>query len=92
MAHVIRDRKKLLNRISRIRGQLEGIAHAVEAGDDCGDTLHNIAACRGALDSLMVEVIEGHIRFHVVDPDRRPTTAQALAAQELIEVIRTYLK
>jgi hypothetical protein len=40
----------------------------------------------------MVEVIEGHIRFHVVDPDHRPTSEQAQAAQELIDVIKAYLK
>ena len=40
----------------------------------------------------MAEVIEGHIRFHVVDPDRQPTSHQAQAAQELIDVIKAYLK
>jgi FrmR/RcnR family transcriptional regulator, repressor of frmRAB operon len=51
-----------------------------------------IAACRGAINALMTEVIEGHIRFHLVDPDIRPTSAQAIAAQELIDVIKQYVR
>ncbi len=54
--------------------------------------LHTIAACRGAIDGLMAEVLEGHIRFHVVDPDHHPTSERAKATQELIDVIKMYLK
>jgi len=92
MAHVIRDKKKLLHRVRRIRGQVEAIERSLEEGAECADTLHTIAAARGAMDSLMAEVIEGHIRFHVVDPDKRPTSEQARAAQELIDVVKLYLR
>jgi DNA-binding FrmR family transcriptional regulator len=92
MAHVIRDKKKLLHRIRRIRGQVEAIERALEEEADCADTLHTIAAARGAMDSLMAEVFEGHIRFHVVDPDKKPTSEQARAAQELIDVVKLYLR
>jgi DNA-binding FrmR family transcriptional regulator len=92
MAHVIRDKKKLLHRIRRIRGQVEAIERALEAEAECAETLHTIAACRGAIDALMAEVIEGHIRFHVVDPDKRPTSEQSRAAQELIDVVKLYLR
>jgi hypothetical protein len=54
--------------------------------------LHTITACRGAIDALISEVIEGHIRFHVVDPDHHPTSERAKAAQELIDVIKMYMK
>lgn len=54
--------------------------------------LHNISACRGAMDSLMAEVIEGHIRFHVLDPGTTPTGDQAQAADDLIHTLRAYLK
>jgi hypothetical protein len=40
----------------------------------------------------MAEVIEGHIRYHVIDPDRQPTTEKAKADQELIDVVKAYLK
>lgn len=92
MAHTIRDKTKLLNRVRRIRGQIDAVATALEGGQDCSMILMTIAACRGAINSLMVEIIEGHIKFHVVDPDERPTTAKAKAAQELIDVVRAYLK
>jgi FrmR/RcnR family transcriptional regulator, repressor of frmRAB operon len=92
MAHVIRDKKKLLNRVRRIRGQVDAVERALEAEADCSDILHTIAACRGAINGLMTEVLEGHIRFHLVDPDRRPTSAEAIAAQELIDVIKQYVR
>jgi DNA-binding FrmR family transcriptional regulator len=92
MAHTIRDKNKLLNRVRRIRGQIEAVEKALEREDDCSAILMTIAACRGAIHSLMAEVIEGHIRYHVVDPDRQPTTERARAAQELIDVVKVYLK
>src|SRR5689334_25225017 len=87
MAHTIRDKKKLLNRVRRIRGQIDAIEKALDREQDCSTILLTIAACRGAINSLMAEIIEGHIRFHVVDPDQEPTTEKARAAQELIDVV-----
>jgi DNA-binding FrmR family transcriptional regulator len=92
MAHTIRDKRKLLNRVRRIKGQVEAVEKAIDGEQDCSAILHAIAACHGAMKGLMAEVIEGHIRFHVVDPDHRPTSGQAQAAQELIDVIKAYLK
>jgi FrmR/RcnR family transcriptional regulator, repressor of frmRAB operon len=92
MAHVIRDKKKLLHRVRRIRGQVDAIGKALEGEQDCSALLQTIAACRGAINGLMAEVIEGHIRFHVIDPNRRPTSDQAKAGQELMDVVRRYLK
>jgi len=92
MGHLIRDKKKLLNRVRRIRGQLNAIERELEAERDCTETLQTIAACRGAMDSLMALVMEGHIRMHVLDPHKKATTEQEHAAEELIAVIRTYLK
>lgn len=92
MAHTVRDKKKLLNRVRRIRGQVEAIEKALDQEQDCSELLQTIAACRGAINGLMAEVIEGHIRFHVVDPDEKPTSKQAQAAQELMDVVKTYLK
>jgi len=92
LAHVLRDRKKLLNRVRRIRGQVDAVEKSLEEGAECSHILHTIAACRGAIDALMGEVIEGHIRFHVVDPDQHPTSERSQAAQELIDVIKMYMK
>jgi DNA-binding FrmR family transcriptional regulator len=92
MAHILRDKKKMLNRVRRIRGQVESIENAIEREADCSEILHTISACRGAFNSLMAEVLDGHIRFHVMDPDHDPTSEKARAAQELIDVLRAYLR
>ncbi len=92
MSHTVRDKTKLLNRVRRIRGQLAAIEQALEAEEDASKVLHTIAAMRGAMNGLMAEVIEGHIRLHVLDPDQHPTASQTDAAEELIDVIGAYLK
>lgn len=92
MAHLERDRKKLLNRARRIRGQIEAVERALEQDDQCSAVLQTIAAARGALNGLMAQVLEGHIREHVIDPGRKPTRAQLEAADELLDVVKAYLK
>ncbi|MBK8482464.1 MAG: metal/formaldehyde-sensitive transcriptional repressor [Proteobacteria bacterium] len=92
MAHLQRDREKLLARVKKIRGQLNAVEAAITENDDCSRVLMTLAACRGALNGLMIEILEGHIRFHVVDPAQRPESKRAQAAAELIEVLRTYLR
>ena len=92
MAHTTRDKKKLLNRVRRLRGQVEAVEKAIDEEQDCSIILQTIAACRGAINGLMAEIIEGHIRFHVVNPDEQPATDRSKAAQELIDVLKTYLK
>jgi len=92
MAHTVAEKKKLLNRARRIRGQVEAIERALEEEAECSDILHNISACRGAMDALMAEVIEGHIRFHVLDPKRKPADKQAQAADDLIHALKAYLR
>ena len=57
MAHIIRDRQKLLNRVRRIRGQLAAIEKAFGEDQDCSSILQVIAACRGAINGLMAEVL-----------------------------------
>ncbi|NBV87429.1 MAG: metal/formaldehyde-sensitive transcriptional repressor [Verrucomicrobia bacterium] len=91
MAHTAQDKKKLLNRIKRIRGQLNGVETAIEEEKSCGEVLLTLAACRGALNSLMAEVMEGHVRHHVL-PETGGTDEAIHAAEELIEVIQRYLK
>jgi len=92
MAHTVRDKKRLLNRVRRIRGQVEAIERDLEREAECSETLHAISACRGAMDALMAEVIEDHIRFHLFDASRRPNSAQSRAAEDLIDSLKTYLR
>jgi len=92
MTHTVREKTKLLARVRRIRGQVEAIERALQAEVGCADVLQVIASVRGAVDSLMAEVMEDHIRFHVVDPAREPDSPRAKGAEELIDFVRTYLK
>jgi len=92
VVHTIREKNKLLARVRRIRGQVEAIERALETEIGCADVLQVIASVRGAMNGLMAEVMEDHIRFHVVDPAREPNSQRAQGAQELIDVVRTYLK
>ena len=90
MAHTVRDKEKLLNRVRRIRGQLDAIERALSEERDCGEVMHLLAACRGAMGSLTAEVLEGHVRSHITDPDGE--TKRAHAARDLIEVLKTYVR
>jgi DNA-binding FrmR family transcriptional regulator len=92
MGHVVKEKAKLLNRLKRLRGQIEAIERAVDADNECANVLQQATACRGALDGFIAEVIEDHIREHMVDPQARPDAPQALAAEELIEIVHQYLK
>jgi DNA-binding FrmR family transcriptional regulator len=92
MAHTTKDKEKLVTRVRRIRGQVNAIERALESEQECAGVLQLMAACRGALNGLMAEVMEGHVRFHVLSPESEKNSPQAQAAEELIEVVRAYLK
>jgi DNA-binding FrmR family transcriptional regulator len=92
MSHTLNDKDKLIWRIRRIRGQVEAVERAVNEGQDCSDLLQLVTAARGAMTSLIVEILEGHIREHVLDPKQDPGSPHVVAAEELIDVLRSYLK
>jgi len=92
MSHTIRDKAKLLHRVRRIRGQLEAVERGLIDETDCYALLQTVAAARGALNGLMAQIIEGHIRLHVLDPDRPATPDQREAAEQLVDVIKSYLR
>lgn len=92
MSHISKEKTKLLNRARRIRGQVESIERALEGETDCAEILHLLAATRGGLNGLMAEVIEDHIREHVASPDIESAADRMKGADELVEIIRTYLK
>jgi DNA-binding FrmR family transcriptional regulator len=91
MSHTVKEKTKLLNRVRRVRGQVEALERAVEEEKGCAEILHLIVAARGAMNSLMAEVIEDHIRMHVVDPDHE-RGSRARGAEELIEIVQAYLR
>ena len=91
MAHTISGGKQLLTRVRRIRGQAEALERALDAGTECMAILQQIAAIRGAVNGLMSEVLEGHIREHLVSRD----VSEAQRGEDLeavVSALRRYLK
>lgn len=92
MNHVAKEKAKLLNRLKRIRGQIEAVERAVQADNECATVLQQATACRGAMDGFIAEVIEDHIREHMVDPSAGPNDPRVTAAEELVDIVHQYLK
>jgi len=90
MTHTIREKTKLLQRVRRIRGQVEAIERALDKEIGCADVLQLIASVRGAINGLMGEVMEDHIRDHIVEA--ASATQRQHGAEELIDVVKAYLK
>ena len=90
MSHVVKEKAKLLARVRRIKGQVEAVERALEAEFGCADVLQLVASVRGAVGGLTAELMEDHIREHVLQPSD-PAERQR-GGDELIDVIRTYLK
>lgn len=90
--HTSREREKLIARVRRIRGQIEGIERAIHEEKGCYEVLQTVTAARGALNGLLAEMVEDHVRFHVLDPDENVPAKRARAAEELIDIVRAYVK
>jgi FrmR/RcnR family transcriptional regulator, repressor of frmRAB operon len=69
---------------------VEAIERALEGEGECEEILQLVASCRGALNGLMAELIEGHLRYHVLDPAQKTRPAQQAAADDLIAVVKRY--
>ena len=92
MAHTPAEKKALLTRVNRIQGQLQSIRQSIEEEKECADVLQQIAACRGAVTSLLVEILEGEIRFHVLGKNVKVDSREARAAENLVEILHRYIK
>jgi DNA-binding FrmR family transcriptional regulator len=92
MTHTLRDKHRLLARVRRLRGQIEAIERALEGEAGCEQVMHLLAGARGAMAGLMAEVVEDHVRTHLVDAEQHPGALNAEAAEQLLDVVRTYLK
>ena len=91
MSHTVKAKKKLLARVGRIRGQIEAIERALTEEADCERIMHMIAGIRGSVAGLMAEVVEDHIRTHL-SLEKNPGAANPDAADQLIDVVHTYLR
>jgi DNA-binding FrmR family transcriptional regulator len=92
MGHAIADKQKLLNRVRRLRGQIDAIERALDSETGCSEVMRLLSAARGAVNGIMAEVVEDHIHMHMIDEGRKPSQAEAEAAEELVGVLRSYIR
>jgi DNA-binding FrmR family transcriptional regulator len=88
MSHLSREKLDLVTRTKKIVGQLEAVGRALDQDEPCAEVLQRLSAARGAINSLMGELMEDHILNHMP----RKTKSSEEAAADLIEIVRTYLK
>ena len=92
MSHTINAKQELILRAKRIQGQVEALVRALTEERECSDVLQLLSAARGAVNSLMAELLEGHIKSHVLNGRHKPTSEQLEAADEVIAMVKSYLK
>lgn len=90
--HTARERQKLIARVRRIRGQIESVERAIGEEKGCYEVLQTVTAARGALNGLVAEMIEDHVRYHVLDPEEKVPPKRSRAADELVDIVRAYVK
>jgi len=88
MSHLAKEKLELVSRCKKIIGQMESVLRGLEEDAHCAEVLQRLSAARGAINSLMGELMEDHIRNHMP----RKTKSSAEAAEDLVEIVRTYLK
>ncbi len=92
MRHTTEGNIKLVQRVRRIRGQVEAIERALDTGADCAKVMQLVVSVRGAANGLMAELLEDHIRLHVADPAHDRDLERANGTRHLIDVVHAYLK
>lgn len=89
VSHIREQQKKLVSRIRRISGQMASLERAIEGNEECGAVLQQLAAVRGAINGLILQVMEGHLRSHVADVGNARQQVELLP---VLAVLKTYLK
>lgn len=88
MSHLSREKLDLVTRTRKVIGQLESVLRALNEDEQCAVVLQRLSAARGAINSLMGELLEDHIRNHM--PQHSKSAEEA--AEDVIEIVKTYLK
>ncbi|MGJ8653168.1 MAG: metal/formaldehyde-sensitive transcriptional repressor [Opitutaceae bacterium] len=91
MSHLSQDNKKLLQRVRRLKGQIEGVERMLQDDADCMEILQTVAACRGAFNGLTRQLIHEHIEHHLLE-DAGATKSVRQAGKEIQTIIDSYLK
>ena len=92
MTHTVENKQKLLNRVRRLRGQIDALERALDADAGCSEVMRLLTVARGATNGIMAEVVEDHILKHMTGSGQKRTRAEQDAAEELLNVLRTYIK
>jgi len=87
-SHSSREKLDLVNRTKKVVGQLEGVLRGLHQDEPCAELLQRLSAARGAIHSLMAELMEDHIRNHMP----RNSKSSEEAADDVIQIVRSYLK
>ena len=91
MPHTVEEKKRVLTRIRRLRGQIDALESALEAGAECAPVLQQLAAVRGAVNGLMAGVLESHLREELTQLGEATETQQA-SIDEVVSLVRTYFR
>lgn len=91
MPHSAEEKKRVLARVRRIRGQLDALERALENGEACGPVLQQIAAVRGAVNGLMAGVLESHLREEFA-PFAGENGARQSSIDDAVSLVRSYLR
>ena len=81
--------KSLVNRLSRIEGQVRGVKNMVESNAYCTDILVQVSAITSALNSFNKELLAEHIRTCVAEDIRSGSTA---LVEELVTTLQKLMK
>ena len=83
------EKKKLLNRLHRIEGQVRGLCGMIERDAYCTDVLTQSAAVEAALNAFNADLLSRHIRTCVV---RDLRSGDESAADELAAIVQKLMK
>jgi FrmR/RcnR family transcriptional regulator, repressor of frmRAB operon len=86
------EKTRLLQRVRRLRGQVEAIERALEAEAELGELMQLTVSVRGAASSLVAELLEAHVRAEICDPAHERDRDRAKGARQLIDVLHAYIK
>ena len=84
-----KEYKDMINRLSRIEGQVRGIKRMVEEDAYCTDILVQVSAVNAALNSFNKELLARHIKSCVVDDIKNDNEE---AVDELCELLKKLMK
>jgi DNA-binding FrmR family transcriptional regulator len=84
-----RDKAQLVRRLSRMEGQVRGIARMIEREEYCVDILQQTSALRAAVDSLSILLLEDHVKGCVRTAAERGEADQYV--DEVVDVVRRTL-